>query len=1161
MPNDKNELFQLAYTDELTGLYNRRYLKTNIRGYIQKLKKKDLPLCFIMLDIDKFKDVNDTYGHYAGDNLLKGFGILLKKLAAGKAVPIRYAGDEFVVIIPTYDKKAGKVFADKVIEILSKSKLKITDEDKIKISTSIGIASFPKDADNFTDLLQCADAALYKAKENGRAQAFVYPDDKRMLSSDLLSAIFPFKSPVGREKETDYLLNYVLSEIPEFPVITGELGAGKSYLLEWAERRAYLENLQVFNITGYSFWKMQPLAALFSGIAHYREKHIGQFKEIIESMKNDHASLILDRLEIEKSEEGIDAEKMVAAPTEFMLKLLQSGKTILIIDDMQKLDNDTIRFINSFLHQFRKQPCYPIFAYQISRADPTGMIPLMSQLPLIQNRIKPINLSNFKREDIDCFIDEITGEQEVFSKEQKDIIFENSDGRPLLVSETFKHLLISKKLYYDIDRWVLQDLEEQDLKMSLHHIANSKIELLDSETRDILTNAAMIGESFDIKTLSELTDIEETELQELLRQAEDMHIITEAEGQTGDFRFVNVIDINAFTDRISQKEQNKLHQKIAEIQERFYKDDKSRVLGRLMFHLNQGAHWRQAAQLFRTSDTSYISGKVSDKQLNKLQQRTLTRSIAEETPLDDEDLKKAVRSVRNLKIAIMNLKLYPKSNENVKRSIEKVYDDLQYFFTKTEGFTISATRDSLIINGSEPPPKEVGTLAEDIYELFNSMNLKGITFVHNMTYKELLGFLEILTIGKDEKLNWDQKLEEKNIENILPDRKVYVAVGEHRIVMSQDEKIVVGKGEKSEGAEVDPEKSAALMEDYRGLIDDFKKESKKLLEKLKNSGLKSDDIVKLQSVMELISKKDSLSQQEKPNSGADLPVQNQLPVKQEQEKIQPDHKTDQMSAEDIQSLLFDLASNDQDTRAMALARLAKLDKKLPLIIFNYISSTNNLKANRRAAYLIKTQGDNAIRAFLNFIRPGTPIKKFQAIINILDVFAESESLYRKIKELVPFVDTHYLTMLQILVKKLPAEKTQNLTAYIFETSNDEARIHMLRTPEFLKQRGLSVYIKPWLEKPPVFGKPVPPHLMLDAARAAGELPDADDEMIDMLKNLVKPSGFLSFRSKVPEKIRTAALWSLTRLGPKDLPELMKKLIKDKNRTIAVQAKKYLNNKF
>ena len=284
MENDTQELQRIAYTDELTELYNRRYSKLNVRGMIQSLKDRNEPLCLLLMDIDRFKAVNDTYGHLAGDEVLKGFALILRELSGKDAIPIRYGGDEFCVVIPGNDKRTGKDFSKKLVKLMEQTPLSISEDKKVTVSISIGVASIPRDALTYEDLFKRADEALYKAKELGRAQAVVFPDDGRMIAPDLVNSLFPTKELIGREEETKILLDYLNGRSKMVPVISGSLGMGKTSLMNWVEGQARQASMQVIYVSGHIFWKFQPLSALFSSISHFRVNNAGLFDSILDSI-------------------------------------------------------------------------------------------------------------------------------------------------------------------------------------------------------------------------------------------------------------------------------------------------------------------------------------------------------------------------------------------------------------------------------------------------------------------------------------------------------------------------------------------------------------------------------------------------------------------------------------------------------------------------------------------------------------------------------------------------------------------------------------------------------------------------------------------------------------------------------------------------------------
>jgi len=159
-------LADAASLDPLTGCYNRREFKTQINRNIASAMRHKTPLSVFMLDIDYFKKVNDTYGHQAGDQVLKSITSLVKKNIRTDDILARYGGEEFMVILPRTGKREAMELADRIRFKIEKTPIKTT-ENSIYITASFGVASL-KGNGNATELIKAADTMLYKAKLNGR---------------------------------------------------------------------------------------------------------------------------------------------------------------------------------------------------------------------------------------------------------------------------------------------------------------------------------------------------------------------------------------------------------------------------------------------------------------------------------------------------------------------------------------------------------------------------------------------------------------------------------------------------------------------------------------------------------------------------------------------------------------------------------------------------------------------------------------------------------------------------------------------------------------------------------------------------------------------------------------------------------------------------------
>ena len=163
------QLRDQSVRDPLTGLFNRRYLEESLGRELIRAQRQNAALSLIMADIDHFKNVNDTYGHPAGDKVLKVFGELIKKYSRGSDIYCRYGGEEFLLVCP--DMTGDKAYERAEQLRMAISETSITFEGSvIKVTASFGVASHPQHGDTDNKLISAADSALYEAKNAGRNQ-------------------------------------------------------------------------------------------------------------------------------------------------------------------------------------------------------------------------------------------------------------------------------------------------------------------------------------------------------------------------------------------------------------------------------------------------------------------------------------------------------------------------------------------------------------------------------------------------------------------------------------------------------------------------------------------------------------------------------------------------------------------------------------------------------------------------------------------------------------------------------------------------------------------------------------------------------------------------------------------------------------------------------
>ena len=170
----RDALHHEAIRDPLTNLFNRRYMEESLHREIRRAGRSKTCVGVIMLDVDHFKQFNDTHGHETGDVVLQGLAQLLCESIRGGDIACRYGGEEFLLILPDATLKASEQRANELLEHVRKFHI-IHQEKHLSIAISLGVSAFPDHGTEIQELVNAADAALYQAKRNGRNQLKVAP--------------------------------------------------------------------------------------------------------------------------------------------------------------------------------------------------------------------------------------------------------------------------------------------------------------------------------------------------------------------------------------------------------------------------------------------------------------------------------------------------------------------------------------------------------------------------------------------------------------------------------------------------------------------------------------------------------------------------------------------------------------------------------------------------------------------------------------------------------------------------------------------------------------------------------------------------------------------------------------------------------------------------
>lgn len=216
----RNEIEQAVIVDELTSLYNRKYMNTQLMQHISQYNRNKTPFSIVLLDLDHFKLVNDTYGHLMGDDVLRKFATLVNESKRENDIICRYGGEEFIVILPNTSKEQAYHFLNRLKKVLSEVYFYANDES-FQITFSAGITEINEKNNHPKKLIDEADKALYHAKMSGRNQFITYNTSLQALNNLLkITIVIVEDSHLIRHMLVNYFSNWRPSDRYEINVVS-----------------------------------------------------------------------------------------------------------------------------------------------------------------------------------------------------------------------------------------------------------------------------------------------------------------------------------------------------------------------------------------------------------------------------------------------------------------------------------------------------------------------------------------------------------------------------------------------------------------------------------------------------------------------------------------------------------------------------------------------------------------------------------------------------------------------------------------------------------------------------------------------------------------------------------------------------------------------------
>ncbi len=567
------------YYDELTGVYNRKFLYYWIDNEIKRANRFATKFALLLLDIDNFRDINNTYGHLEGDKVLIEFTRFLRSSVREVDSLVRYGGDEFIILVPNTDMKGILDLAQRIIVNLNS--LKMIGHT---ILCSIGFAIFPDDGMTIETLISKADNLMYQAKKEGKNQIGLKPEVVKKL-------IIPSPVTIGREDEA----NWCLSKLKEYKTIfiAGEAGIGKTRLTHEIKNRFMKASIMRGNsYAALSSVPYHPFKNLFRGLV---TDEFTVVQEILKKMPLTQRSEVMKFFPDESAlkttmVDDLDKYSLFNSISLFFMNMAQSLSPltiILLIDDLHWTDRSSCELLD-FLMRNIKENVYIFGTYRVEEIKQSQISEFFG-LWAREKLYTQLALSPLNQNQLSKLLEAMMG---TVPPALARFVYQQGGGNPFYTEEIMRELERQKKIYWNGKEWVFMHKEGFVIPSSIEETILRKLNLLDRSISQFLEIAAVFGQEFNAEFLALVSKRNVGEVLDALDELTRTGLIKERARDI--FFFSEDIVRQIAYHSISRADSAKLHRDVGAAIESYY-------------HTNLPEYYEQLTEHFsRATDVSKI---------------------------------------------------------------------------------------------------------------------------------------------------------------------------------------------------------------------------------------------------------------------------------------------------------------------------------------------------------------------------------------------------------------------------------------------------------------------------------------------------------------------------------------------------------------------------
>jgi diguanylate cyclase (GGDEF)-like protein/putative nucleotidyltransferase with HDIG domain len=560
----KNGAVTVSEEDDLTGALVRRAFTNVITAVLAERRRTGAPVTLLVVDVDQFKSVNDTYGHLAGDDALRlVVGVIREQLRPGQYVG-RYAGDEFVILLPGLDADGGKAVAEEIRRTTAALPIPLRDEPErsLSVTLSLGVATAPQHGESFEAMFSAADRALFEAKREGRDKVVVAGMESEEAPQLVLNRF------VGRASELRSLvtaLDHSAHGTPQARLVIGEAGVGKSTLVRQLLPEVRLRGAVM--VTGrametesrppFGVWA-EALSGIYDlGIAPARPWPL--LARILTPLRSGTpATAMAAQLD------PLQGHRLLEELVAYLRGASEARPLTIVLEDMHWADTASWDALEYVLAQLTTERVCIALTIRSEEAA-YGPVRERRQRLSRDERVRELRIERLTAHEVREWLQGALHRSDL-GDDLLDYVLRHTEGNPFLVMQLLRTMAEENVFSYVGNTWTWTIPSALSLPAGMTDLVGRRLSRLSPDAMKILVTAAAIGRTFPLPLLAEAADASMEAVLDAIDAGLATSVIEPAREHDDDtYQFAHALLVDAVLHSVSPARQRLKHERVGDV--------------------------------------------------------------------------------------------------------------------------------------------------------------------------------------------------------------------------------------------------------------------------------------------------------------------------------------------------------------------------------------------------------------------------------------------------------------------------------------------------------------------------------------------------------------------------------------------------------------------